>query len=89
MKKHIDGLAHELWAAAQLTPGEGITDGVDRIASILRKQMSLAFDAGFVMCAVAWTDRDDLTADVGSPAYIADREKSLEALNNGFELYDS
>ena len=27
--------AHELWAAAQLTPGEGIEDGVDRIAALL------------------------------------------------------
>lgn len=29
------GLAHELWAAAQLLYGEGITDGVDRIVAIL------------------------------------------------------
>lgn len=27
--------AHELWAAAQLAPGEGIEDGVSRIEDIL------------------------------------------------------
>jgi len=27
---------HELWAAAQLMPGEGIEDGVMRIAELLR-----------------------------------------------------
>jgi len=30
-----DDIAHEIWAAAQLAPGEGITDGVDRIAGLL------------------------------------------------------
>ena len=30
-------LSHELWAAAQLTPGEGIEDGADRIAAILSR----------------------------------------------------
>lgn len=30
-------LAHEIWAAAQLAPGEGVVDGVARIASLLRK----------------------------------------------------
>ena len=27
--------SHELWAAAQLAPGEGIEDGVDRIDSLI------------------------------------------------------
>lgn len=31
----IEGLAHELWAVSQLAPGEGITDGVDRILELL------------------------------------------------------
>jgi hypothetical protein len=33
----LDALAHEIWAAAQLAPGEGIVDGVDRIVALLRK----------------------------------------------------
>ena len=31
-------LAHEIWAAAQLLPIEGIEDGVNRIQSILQEQ---------------------------------------------------
>ena len=31
----INDLTHELWAAAQLVPGEGIEDGVERILRIL------------------------------------------------------
>jgi len=34
----IDALAHEIWAAAQLAPGEGIVDGVARIASLLHRE---------------------------------------------------
>jgi predicted Zn-ribbon and HTH transcriptional regulator len=34
----IDALAHEIWAVAQLAPGEGIVDGVARIASLLRRE---------------------------------------------------
>ena len=30
-------LAHEIWAAAQLAPGEGIADGVARVQDLLRK----------------------------------------------------
>lgn len=49
LRKHIEvpqpaptdahvSLAHELWAAAQLAPGEGIADGADRVAAILATQ---------------------------------------------------
>lgn len=34
---NFDDLAHEVWAAAQLVPGEGIEDGVDRILEILKE----------------------------------------------------
>ncbi|WP_349573069.1 hypothetical protein [Azotobacter salinestris] len=33
--KMVDGLEYEIWAAAQLAPGEGIEDGARRIAEIL------------------------------------------------------
>ncbi len=36
-----------------------------------------AFDAGFTVCAAQWAHRDDLIADIGSPAYSADQEKAL------------
>jgi hypothetical protein len=32
----LDGLAHEVWALAQLAPGEGIEDGVDRVIDALK-----------------------------------------------------
>jgi hypothetical protein len=35
---NFTGLAHELWAAAQLLPNDGIEDGVARIDAILKKQ---------------------------------------------------
>ena len=37
IKRLTGDLAHELWAAAQLVPGESITDGVNRIAAILTR----------------------------------------------------
>lgn len=33
--KEVFDLAHEVWAAAQLMPGECIEDGVKRVAEIL------------------------------------------------------
>ncbi|WP_205710495.1 hypothetical protein [Burkholderia cepacia] len=33
----VDGLAHEVWSAAQLAPGEGIEDAVQRIGAILSR----------------------------------------------------
>ena len=30
-------IAHEIWATAQLMPGEGIEDGVDRIVGVLKE----------------------------------------------------
>ncbi|WP_230972993.1 hypothetical protein [Burkholderia vietnamiensis] len=33
----VDTLAHEVWSAAQRAPGEGIEDGVQRIAAILSR----------------------------------------------------
>lgn len=38
--KEATGLAHELWAAGQLRPGEGIEDGVARIEAVLKESQS-------------------------------------------------
>ena len=35
-------LAHEIWATAQLLPGEGIEDGVERIVDILKPNAVLS-----------------------------------------------
>lgn len=37
-KSMSEALAHEVWSAAQLTPGEGIVDGVFRVMNVLRRQ---------------------------------------------------
>lgn len=37
----LDGDCHELWALAQLSPGEGIRDGVSRIKKFLEKSCQL------------------------------------------------
>lgn len=39
-ERRVNGLAHEIWAAAQLMPGEGILDGVKRIAEILDREIN-------------------------------------------------
>src|SRR5437879_3014801 len=41
-------MAHEIWAVAQLGPGEGIVDGVDRIHTILSTRPPAPEDAGTV-----------------------------------------
>ena len=33
----LEDIAHEIWAATQLLPDEGILDGVDRIIDILKE----------------------------------------------------
>ena len=35
-----DGLAHEIWSAAQLMPHEGIADGVYRVSELLKRNKS-------------------------------------------------
>lgn len=37
-RSQLEGLAHELWSAAQLTPGESIRDGVERLLTILSNE---------------------------------------------------
>lgn len=35
-----DALSHEIWAAAQLAPGEGIADGAARVEALLREALA-------------------------------------------------
>ncbi len=39
VKVPSDDLAHEIWAAAQTAPGEGIEDAVERIAALLARRV--------------------------------------------------
>ena len=49
-------LAHEIWAVAQLAPGEGIVDGVDRIVSLLRREGYPAAITHCDNCGCDWLD---------------------------------
>lgn len=53
-----------------------LTEERDQLSSAL----SQAFDAGFAVCAAEWSRRDDLIADIGSPAYVTDRESAIAFL---------
>ncbi len=45
-RKELSELSHEIWAVAQLAPGEGIADGAARIEALLRREIqSLVFNA--------------------------------------------
>jgi hypothetical protein len=37
-EEKIRELAHEIWAASQLFPNEGIEDAIERIVELLRKK---------------------------------------------------
>ena len=53
-KEILEGVAHEIWAVAQLLPEEGIEDGVRRIKDLLRKNFVVDYGLG-------WEDvRDDI-----------------------------
>ncbi|KWE77245.1 hypothetical protein WL78_00340 [Burkholderia ubonensis] len=67
----LDGLAHELWSAAQLTPGEGIEDGVRRVAEIRQAQFDcFATEVRFV--------RREL--DIEDSAYLGASVAAIRAL---------
>jgi len=50
-------LSHEIWAAAQLAPGEGIVDGVARVEALLREVLA-ALKAENEMLREALKDAD-------------------------------
>lgn len=56
MSKQIDieGLAHEIWAAGQLAPEEGIEDGVLRIAQILVEMQAAERERCARLCETAF-----------------------------------
>ncbi|KQP45478.1 hypothetical protein [Pseudorhodoferax sp. Leaf274] len=44
----------------------------------VREALERGFEAGWRIVARDWAMRDDLISDIGSPAYIADRDRALE-----------
>lgn len=53
-----EGIAHEVWAAAQLAPGEGIEDGTRRVAAILSRAPAQAAEP------VAWVRKHPDTGEL-------------------------
>ena len=41
IQSDLSGLAHEIWAVSQLTPSEGIEDGVARIIDVLKSSIKM------------------------------------------------
>lgn len=73
------GLAHEIWAVAQLAPGEGIEDGVARIAALLPVAPA---DALAEPDVVDWATRlaEDFADDCVKAGYVTTNAPSREAL---------
>ena len=74
----ITGLAHELWALAQLMPEEGILDGVMRIEEALQGKIKGTKDPLLDEMAAALEELDDMfdpTSRVG------------EIINNALQKY--
>lgn len=67
-------LAHEIWAAAQLAPGEGGVDGVARIAALLRREAHPAI-THCDNCGCDWLDNG--LNPVGCP-YCKQSEQTAE-----------
>ena len=82
MDKQLIDIAHEMWAAAQLVPGEGVEDGVDRIVDILARidaergkdavATKLATDNPFSCFKVSLADSEKLAAlPAGTPLFLS------------------
>jgi len=63
-KKNRMDLSHEIWAAAQSRPGEGIADGVARIETLLRRAIHFAV-THCDKCGCSWLD--DGVNPIGCP----------------------
>lgn len=83
----VDDLAHEIWAAAQLVPGEGIEDGAGRIAALLARHGQPLVIEGRVSCsdiAKFSTDSEPLRLIDSQPTSdlpnVPDRNELIELL---------
>ena len=69
------------WQSSELSDGLAAileaADTIERLQAENQALRELAFQAGW-RTAANWLNRDDLIADIGSPAYIADRDAALK-----------
>lgn len=94
-KKNLNELSHEIWAVAQLTPGEGIVDGAARVEALLREALAtLKAENEMLHEALKdadneldWLDEDMDTCDhsvgVCTCSYWSMRQKMKAALAGG------
>jgi hypothetical protein len=77
VKVPSDDLAHEIWAAAQTAPGEGIEDAVERVAAILAEPVKEPSEAEMI-CAEAYQVVGCLLSDLG----LFETEQARKILDN-------
>lgn len=71
--EEINALSHEIWAAAQLAPGEGIADGAARIEAILRRE---------IHSAITHCDRQSLVSSAERLEKALKDIRSLSSINS-------
>lgn len=71
---YLDGLSKEAADAIDSLTAE--VAGLRAENALLRRNISGAYETGWRMAAV-WAERDDLTADIASPAYERDKAEAL------------
>ena len=79
--EEINALAHEIWAAAQLAPGETIVDGVARVEALLQQVLEVvAAGDQAVMARVAELERDVAAKQARSNALVLEwwQDEALE-----------
>ena len=87
----LDALAHEIWAVAQLAPGESILDGVARIAALLRREAHLAITHCDNLIWMGWTPPEGesvatVRAELSRALRLADEFAALLICTEGQEL---
>jgi len=78
-KKHIRNAAPHTRFRLTMLLLEDLTKEVERMQSERDQAIKDAYKIGWVNCSV-WANRDDIIADIESPAYIKDRDDSVELL---------
>jgi hypothetical protein len=76
----LDALAHEIWAVAQLAPGEGIADGAARVEALLREALAALKAENEALRA----ERDALAKDAAR--YAIARRMSPQQWASAWEL---
>jgi len=86
----IIGLAHEIWAVAQLLPEEGIEDGVERVINMLKENLEPHITETLTPIAFRRLDDGEMfTLDPNGETYSNKyiKEKFPDSLTHGYKPY--